>query len=465
MNSTIAAIASGLTESGIGIVRISGPESYEIIRRIFVNKRGSCPSFEEPGRIHYGFIRDPENVSRETLDEVLVMNMRAPHSYTGEDTIEIDCHGGVLMMKRILQAVLKAGAAPAEPGEFTKRAFLNGRIDLAQAESVQEIIRSANDRAADAALDQLKGRLSDEIREIRKGLIHETAYIESALDDPEHYSLEAAGGRIRSAAQDALGRIGKLLKSFEYGRILTEGIKTVILGKPNAGKSSLLNALLGEDRAIVTSVPGTTRDAIREQLRLGSLSLNITDTAGIRESADPVEQIGIERALKSAEEADLILLVLDLSEAESAADRKLLELVKGRKQKVLYLFNKSDLPRAMDKEAFLHQAGIAPEDVIELSAREGHGLERLAERMEELFEQKEIAENNQVILTSYRHQQLLKEASEALKRVMSSVDEQLPEDFYTIDLMDACEKLGLITGEEADEDLVEEIFSSFCMGK
>ena len=480
INDTIAAISSGLTESGIGIIRISGSESYEVIDRIFRTKEGNHVDLSEPNKVHYGFIvtcsgannsssadepNTDKNVSRETLDEVLVINMKAPHTYTGEDTIEIDCHGGVLMMKRILEAVTDAGARPAEPGEFTKRAFLNGRIDLSQAEAVIDLITAKNDNAIKASVSQLRGSVSDKIKEIRAKIINDTAFIEAALDDPEHYSLDGFADTLKYNVEAVRNEIEDLIKSYKRGKLIKEGINTVILGRPNAGKSSLLNAVLGEERAIVTKIPGTTRDTISESVSIGNVTLNLMDTAGIRRTEDEVEKIGIDRALKSAENADLILCVVDMSEALTDEDRELFKLVGEFNAKPLIIFNKSDLAQIVD---ITEAVSLLPEDkrsYIVISAKNEYGIDELYNYIDSMFTSGEIDYNDQLVISSVRHVSLLKSAYASLGGVIESIDNYMPEDMYTIDLMDAYRALGEICGEEVGEDLINEIFSKFCMGK
>lgn len=335
---TIAAIATALSSSGIGIIRISGSDAVAVAERMFEPAvAGKRLSEQKTYTIHYGYIRDGE----ERIDEVLLLLMRGPHSYTAEDTVEIDCHGGVLVMKRILELAVKCGARLAEPGEFTKRAFLNGRIDLSQAEAVIDVIQSKNEYALQSSVSQLSGSMSRKVRELREKLIYEIAFIESALDDPEHISLDGYPERLRETLQPIEMELEASIGTFDNGRIMTEGIKTVILGKPNAGKSSLMNVLLGEERAIVTEIAGTTRDTLEENIRLRGLSLNLIDTAGIRETEDIVEKIGVERARKIADEADLILYVVDGSRELDENDRQILDLIRGRK--VIVLLNKTDL--------------------------------------------------------------------------------------------------------------------------
>ncbi|MDO4488227.1 MAG: tRNA uridine-5-carboxymethylaminomethyl(34) synthesis GTPase MnmE [Eubacteriales bacterium] len=460
-NDTIAAIATGLTTSGIGIVRISGPESYEIINRIFVNKNGGSVILNKPNRIHYGFI----NVSRETLDEVLVMNMRAPHSFTGEDTIEIDCHGGPLMMKRMLEAVIDAGARLAEPGEFTKRAFLNGRIDLAQAEAVIDVINSTNDSSIKASVAQLKGSVSNKVRELREELIHATAFIEAALDDPEHYELDNYGDEIMPKLTSLHKSIEELVKTYKYGRFVREGINTCILGKPNAGKSSLLNAILGEERAIVTDVAGTTRDAIKETVTYKNITLNIVDTAGVRETEDKVERIGVEIAYKEAIGADLVLYVIDSTIPMDESDKRIIEFLEANGLKTLYLLNKTDLLRSKNEDVVDLCGENVSRETLKISTVTGEGISELLEKIHDMYTDGSITENNQVVITSERHVESLRKADKSICNVIESIEAGLPEDFFTIDLMDAYKELGLIIGEETEEDLVNRIFSEFCMGK
>ena len=453
---TIAAIATAMSSSGIGIIRISGDEAVGIVDRIFSMKNGKKLSDMPTHTIHYGHIKDGDEV----IDEVMVVLMRAPKSYTKEDTVEIDCHGGVYVMKRVLETVIKYGARPAEPGEFTKRAFLNGRIDLAQAESVIDIIHAKNEFALKSSEQQLSGSLSAAVRKVREKLLHEIAFIESALDDPEHISLDGYPERLRETLQPIEMELEASIGTFDNGRIMTEGIKTVILGKPNAGKSSLMNVLLGEERAIVTEIAGTTRDTLEENIRLRGLSLNLIDTAGIRETEDIVEKIGVERARKIADEADLILYVVDGSRELDENDRQILDLIRGRK--VIVLLNKTDLEPVLTEEALREACG---QEVIPVSAKEQQGIDRLEEKIQTMFLQGNLNFNDQVMLTNVRHKTAMEQALKSLRLVETSIDNAMPEDFFSIDLMDAYEHLGTILGESLEEDLVNEIFSHFCMGK
>ena len=451
-----------MTKSGIGIIRMSGPESRRIAESLLTTAGGKPVRLDVPRHIYYGFIT---NVSRETSDEVLVLNMPAPRSFTGEDTVEIDCHGGILMMKRVLEAVIHAGARMAEPGEFTKRAFLNGRLDLSQAEAVIDIINAKNDEAVRASVSQLRGGLSERIREIRSRILEKTAYIEAALDDPEHYSLEGYGVELRPDAEDILNEIRKLVESYGRGKYVTDGINTVILGKPNAGKSSLLNALLGEERAIVTQVPGTTRDTISESISFGNITLNLMDTAGIRETDDLVEGIGVRKALESAEQADLILCVTDISMPLDRDDEEIFRYIGESRARVLLVLNKQDLEtRVQPEEILRHLHGVKPEYLF-VSARERTGIEALFEKIDEMFGRGELDSHEESLITSFRHAELLNRAAGALDSLLDSIRDGMPEDFYTVDLMDAYTALGEIIGEETGEDLVNEIFSRFCMGK
>lgn len=454
---TIAAIATAMGNSGIGIVRISGDEAIETADKIFLSKGGKKKLSEaESHTIHYGFICDGD----ETIDEVLVMVMKGPKSFTAEDTVEIDCHGGMLVTRKILEAALKAGARLAEPGEFTKRAFINGRIDLSQAEAVIDIIHSKNEYALKSSVGQLRGSVSKKIRELREKILYEIAFIESALDDPEHISLDGYGEKLFSGVKEMGEELSKLIKSSSNGRVIAEGVKTVILGKPNAGKSSLMNVLVGEDRAIVTDIAGTTRDILEEHIYLQGISLNVVDTAGIRNTDDVVEKIGVERALGAAEDADLIIYVVDGSRNLDENDFQIMNFIKNRKAVVL--LNKSDLDSVVSMEEIKEKSGHA---VISVSAKEETGIDRLEEEIKSLFYEGEIDFNDQVLITNIRHAKALKEAYESIQMVEKSIENGMPEDFFSIDLMNAYEKLGLIIGESVEDDLVNEIFSKFCMGK
>ena len=441
---TIAAISTAMSNSGIGIVRMSGEEAVEIAERIYKGKNEKKLSKQPTHTIHYGYIVDGED----TIDEVLVMLMRGPHSYTGEDTVEINCHGGVYVVRRILETVIKYGARPADPGEFTKRAFLNGKMDLSQAEAVGDLISSKNEYALRSSVSQLKGNIKKEIQKIREEILYHTAFIETALDDPEHISVDG-----------------------DDGRMIKEGIKTVIVGKPNAGKSSLLNVLLGEERAIVTEIAGTTRDVLEEHMNLQGISLNIVDTAGIRDTEDVVEKIGVDRAKENAKDADLIMYVIDASAPLDENDDDIMRMIYGRK--AIILLNKADLNTILGKDEIkkkyseinqLESCDIFPA-IIEISAKNGQGIGELEQTLKEMFFEGKISFNDEIYITNVRHKTALNNAYEALKKVKESIDMGMPEDFYSIDLMDAYEELGSITGETIGEDLVNEIFSKFCMGK
>ena len=453
---TIAAISTGMTSSGIGIVRISGPDAVEIADKIYDSRNGKKLADMPTHTIHYGYIRDGE----EFLDEVLVMLMRGPRSFTSEDTVEINCHGGVYAMNRILELVTRKGARLAEPGEFTKRAFLNGRIDLSQAEAVIDVINAKNEYALKSSVSQLKGSVLKAVREIREKIIYHIAYIESALDDPEHISLDGYPEQLEEQTEQWIEKITSLIASAENGKRMKEGIRTVIVGKPNAGKSSLLNVLLGEERAIVTDIAGTTRDVLEEQMSLSGISLNIIDTAGIRETEDVVEKIGVKKAKTYAKDADLVIYVADSSTQLDENDEEIMELIRDRK--AIVLLNKMDLD-LVTKEEMIHERLDKP--VIPISAKEEQGIDRLEQTIKDMFYDGNLSFNDQIYITNMRQKAALSEALESLKQVMTSIQNQMPEDFFSIDLMNAYEELGSITGESVGEDLVNEIFSKFCMGK
>lgn len=454
---TIAAVATAMSSSGIGIIRVSGEESIAIVDRIFKSKKSGKNLFKVPSHtVHYGMIQDGEEI----LDEVLVVVMRGPHSYTAEDTVEIDCHGGILMMKKILETVIKYGARPAEPGEFTKRAFLNGRIDLSQAEAVMDVINAQNDYAIKSSVSQLKGSVSRKVRSLRDEILYQIAYIESALDDPEHISLDGYSDQLLKTIEPMIQDVDNLLKSADNGRIVSEGIRTVILGKPNAGKSSLMNVLLGEERAIVTDIAGTTRDTLEEQIQLHGISLNIIDTAGIRDTEDVVEKIGVSRAKKVADEADLIIYVADGSRPLDENDEQIIKLIQNRK--AIVLMNKTDLKQEFSEKDLEAKTNLP---VIGISAKEETGIDELEKAIQQMFYGGEINFNNEVLITNIRHKTALADTLDSLKMVRQSICDHMPEDFLTIDLMDAYEQLGKIIGESVEDDLVNEIFSKFCMGK
>lgn len=458
MEDTIAAIATAVSEAGISIVRISGKQAIETAARIFRSGKKDFVLEEQPSHtIHYGFIYDGE----ERVDEILLLLMKGPHSYTGEDTVEIDCHGGVYVTRRILETVIRHGARLAEPGEFTKRAFLNGKMDLTQAEAVGEIISSRNAYALHTSVEQLKGSVKEAIGNFRKEILYHLAFIESALDDPEHISLDGYAETLGGVVNKLREQMQRLIATFDNGRMCREGIRTVIIGKPNAGKSSLMNVLVGEERAIVTDVAGTTRDTLEEQIQINGISLNIIDTAGIRKTEDTVEKIGIQRAVASMEKADLILYVADGSVPLNESDEEIIDLIRDRK--AIVLLNKTDLETVVTEEDLRARVGAHP--VLSISAREEKGIDQLEEVLKDLFFQGEISFNDQVCITNLRQKQLLEESLAALDRVEESLQMGMPEDFYSIDLMDAYEKLGRITGEAVDDDLADEIFAKFCMGK
>lgn len=454
---TIAAIATAMTSSGIGIIRISGEDAFAIAEKMFQPKKaGKKLSEQDTYTIHYGNIADGDEV----LDEVIILLMRGPHSYTAEDTVEIDCHGGVFVMKKILELAIKKGARPAEPGEFTKRAFLNGRIDLSQAEAVIDVIQAKNDYALKSSVSQLKGSVLKKIREIREKVLYEIAFIESALDDPEHISLYGYPEKLRDKVENLKEEAEELLINADQGRVLREGIRTVIVGKPNAGKSSLLNALVGDDRAIVTDIAGTTRDTLEEQIQIRGMSLNIVDTAGIRDTEDLVEKIGVDKAKESAQNADLILYVVDSSTDLDENDDEIISMLKD--QNVIILLNKTDLSMATTADMIQERLN---KPAVCISAKEETGIDEFAELLEKMFLSGKVSFNDEVYLTNIRHRTAMQEARKSFEKVLESISLGMPEDFFSIDLMDAYESLGSILGESVGEDLVNEIFSKFCMGK
>ncbi|GFI16993.1 tRNA modification GTPase MnmE [Lachnospiraceae bacterium] len=456
---TIAAVATAMSNSGIGIIRISGDESIAISDIIYRNKSNErVLKNYKSNTIHYGFVYDGDEI----VDEVMVSVLKKPNSFTTEDTVEINCHGGILVINRILDIIIKNGARLAEPGEFTKRAFLNGRIDLSEAEAVMDIISSKNESALKNSVKQLRGSVHRKVSELRKAIIYEIAFIESALDDPEHISLEGYPDKLYKKVNELSGEIENLLATSENGRIVAEGIKTVIVGKPNAGKSSLLNLLVGEEKAIVTDIAGTTRDVLEEDIKINGISLHIIDTAGIRSTEDIIEKIGVERAVSYLQDADLVIYVVDSSVPLDKNDFDIMKMIKDKKS--IVLFNKTDLNSEIsldELKKFLNNNVI----IIKTSTKENTGIEDLEKAVQKLFFSGKIDLDSEIMITNLRHKESLEEALDGLKLVKESLKADMPEDFYSIDLMNSYLSLGKIIGEEISDDLMNEIFSKFCMGK
>lgn len=454
---TIAAIATGMTNAGIGIIRISGEDAIAVADKVFRAKNPDKKlAMTKSYSALFGNICDGDCV----LDEAICLVMRAPNSYTTEDVVEVQCHGGIVMLRKILELILNSGARAAEPGEFTKRAFLGGRIDITQAESVMDMIHAKNELAARSSISQLKGSLSNRVKEIRSLLLNQIAFIESALDDPENYSLDGYSEQLKEKLEEIKKEIRHLIDTAEEGKMIKEGIRTVILGKPNAGKSSLLNALLGENRAIVTDIAGTTRDTLEEDVMIHGIPLKIVDTAGIHETVDIVEKIGVDKARESVEEADLVLYVVDGNKPLDVDDTQIIGLLKGKK--AIIVMNKIDIEQVVDKMWITSKIN-AP--VVEISAKTGEGMEKLYGIIKDMFFHGKLSMNDEVYITNLRHKQALAEAEQSLEQVLSSIDRNMPEDFLSIDLMAAYEQLGTILGESLDDDLANEIFDKFCMGK
>lgn len=466
---TIAAIATAVSDSGIGIIRVSGENAISVVSQIYCNaKKQYILDSYLSHTIHYGFITEKDG---KIIDEVMISVMKASRTYTREDTVEINCHGGAFMVKKILMTVVEAGAKIAEPGEFTKRAFLNGRIDLSEAEAVMDLISAKNEFALQSSIRQLRGSVYKKVKDLRDRIIYEIAFIESALDDPEHISLDGYMQKLSNQVFLIKKELEELLASADDGKMLREGIRTVIVGKPNVGKSSLLNLLVGQDRAIVTDIAGTTRDILEETIQLGEITLNIIDTAGIRNTEDVVEKIGVEKAKTISEDADLILYVIDSSVPLDQNDEDIIQMVKDKR--VIILLNKSDLTEAVDYQSVDHLIlQVTGKDreknkisMIKISARENEGLDSLKTMVTEMFFHGQISYNDQIYMTNARHKEAVIEALDSMRQVQVSLEHEMPEDFYSIDLMNAYAALGRIIGEEVEDDLVNEIFSKFCTGK
>lgn len=463
-NDTICGVATGLGKSAIGMIRVSGPSAISICDGIFVGKK----KLSEMGTFTaaYGKVVDGDKA----IDEAIMLVMKAPHTYTTEDTVEIDLHGGSYVVRRVMQLLIERGVRPAEPGEFTKRAFLGGRIDMVEAEAVMDVINAETERSLDTSVKQLSGKLSKEIRELREIILHNTAYIESALDDPENYSLDGFSEELSKELAQVKQRIERLLSTADEGRIIREGISTAIVGRPNVGKSSLLNQLLGEERAIVTEIEGTTRDTLEEYVDIGGVLLKLIDTAGIRNTEDVVEKIGVDKAREVIETADLVLLLVDGATGLEQEDRDIINNLGGKR--VIALINKSDISTDAENEARAQEirsllAGIGIEDItiVMTSAKTGQGLDELKSQIRDMFYSDKIDYNNQIYITRARHRAGLITALEGLERVQDSIDQNMGEDFLTIDLMAAYAALGEIIGETLEDDLADKIFSDFCMGK
>lgn len=454
---TIAAITTGISNAGVGIIRISGDRACEITDRVFQaeNKKKKASNMKSYTAA-FGKIYDGDDL----IDESILLVMKAPHTYTCEDVCELQCHGGIVVLRKILDLVLRNDARAAEPGEFTKRAFLGGRIDMSQAESVMSLINAKNDFAVRTSVDQLQGRLKNTIVNMREKILYNVAFIESALDDPEHYSLDGFPDKLRMIIDDILIQVEGLINTFDNGKILSEGINTVIVGKPNAGKSSLLNMFVGEDRAIVTDMAGTTRDTLSEIVNVRGITLNIIDTAGIRETDDLVEKIGVDKAIKSVDKADLVLYVVDGSVELDENDQRIIEKI--RDKNVIVIINKSDLEIKIERDAICRYIDA---EVIQLSAMTGDGSEELYDMLNKMFFEGSLSYNDQLYITNARHKNELVCTKNALKKVIESIDMGMEEDFFSIDMMDAYEHLGLIIGETARDDLADKIFKDFCMGK
>lgn len=463
---TICAIATAMSDAGIGIIRVSGKDALSIYDKIYVSpKMEHTLLTHKPNTIKYGYIC---NSKGDIVDEVMISFMKGPHSYTREDVIEINSHGGMLVMNEILSLLLESGCRLAEPGEFTKRAFLSGRIDLTKAEAVMDIIGAQNQFALDSSRKQLQGIIYKEVKALREDILYQMAYIESAIDDPESYDLTGYSEKLKEKVTAMSEKIEHLLKTADEGKIRKDGIKTVIIGKPNAGKSSLLNALSGNERAIVTDIAGTTRDVIEETVRLDDIILNLIDTAGIRDTEDLIEKIGVDKAKEKVEEADLCLYIIDSTSEIDDEDKQISSLCANKK--TIVILNKNDLTSDIKISKDILPMLFSGSDythfpVITTSLLNGEGIEELKRAITELFLGGEIAPKQEIYITNIRHKELLTKTVESLKLVVDSIEKNLSEDFYTVDLTNAYVFLGEIIGEEIGDDLAEEIFSKFCMGK
>ena len=451
---TIAAISTPKGEGGIAIIRISGDKSFEILDKIFIKKNPNADlGFY---KLNYGFIRDGEKI----VDEVMAVRLKAPKSYTCEDIVEINCHGGTLVSEKVLELVLRNGARHAESGEFTKRAFMNGRIDLSQAEAVMDIIQGKTEKSVSLSLDQLRGDLRDKVNEFKKALLDITAHVNVVLDYPEEGIDDPLPVELRDNLEKVYEEANRLIDSYDTGKKIKEGIKTVIVGKPNVGKSTLLNALLREERAIVTHIAGTTRDVIEEIINIKGIPLVLVDTAGIRKTDDIVENIGVEKSKQFIEKADLVLLVLDASKELENEDIEVINQIKENKKKVIVLLNKIDLNKKINLE------GHNLENIVEISAKDNIGIEDMQEKIYSYIVEEDVENSSEkLIITNIRHKTALEKTKDAIRNIFETIDMGLPMDLISVDLKEALDSLSEITGEISSEDILDHVFGNFCVGK
>jgi tRNA modification GTPase len=459
IDDTVAAISTAPGEGGIGIIRISGKDSLNILDKVFKSKTNKNTMEFASYTIRYGRIVEPEDNS--VIDEVLVSYMKSPHTYTREDIVEINCHGGPIPVRKILELVLRNGARLAEPGEFTKRAFLNGRIDLAQAEAVIDMIRSKTEMSMEAAIRQLEGKLSKHLGSVKDKLVDLMSHIEASIDFPEEDVEEVLYDELYTECNIIINSLEHLIKSSETGKIIREGLNTIIIGKPNVGKSSLLNALIEENRAIVTDIPGTTRDIIEEHLNIKGIPVNIIDTAGIRETEDMIEKIGVEKTREYVNRADLVILVLDSSDKLSSEDEEIFEMIKNRKS--IILINKVDLPSKLDRNDI--EKYLTGKKFIEVSVKESYGVELVREEIYNIVYSGEVRSSSEVLVTNIRHKELLIKSKSSLMDAIKTLNINMPLDLVSIDIRQALEYIGEITGETVQEDIINRIFTQFCIGK
>ena len=451
---TIAAISTPRGEGGIGIIRISGDKSFEILDKIFNTKNPN----RDLGfyKFNYGFIHDNGKI----IDEVMAVRMKAPKTYTCEDVVEINCHGGHLISEKVLELVLKNGARHAEQGEFTKRAFMNGRIDLSQAEAVMDIIQGKTEKSISLSLEQLRGDLRDKIGSFKKALLDVTAHVNVVLDYPEEGIDDPLPSNLRENLENVYAEADRLISSYDKGKKIKEGIKTVIAGKPNVGKSTLLNSLLKEERAIVTHIPGTTRDVIEEIINIKGIPLVLTDTAGIRKTEDIVENIGVEKSKKFIENADLVLLVLDASRELESEDREVIQEIQNNNKKTIVLLNKIDLERKIELDEF----GL--ENILEISAKDNIGIEDMEEKIYSYIVEEKVEDSSEkLIITNIRHKTALEKTKDAIRNIFETIDAGMPMDLISVDLKEALDSLSEITGEISSEDILDHVFGNFCVGK